>query len=81
MKISVSTTELNEEGTWKITDADIHDMANWFSPGRELDIFRATEYVEYRERWEFNRSRNICMGFIFGFALALVAVGIMVGVF
>ena len=64
-----------------ITDEAIHDMANVFSPGRLLDIQRAEDYVEYRAQWKFNRSRNICMGFMFGFGFALLIIGIMMEVF
>ena len=64
-----------------LTDEAIHDMANEFSPGRLLDIQRAGGYVEYRAQWKFNRSRNICMGFMFGAAFALTIIGIMMEVF
>lgn len=64
-----------------ITDEAIHDMANVFSPSRLLDIQRAEDYVEYRAQWKFNRSRNICMGFMFGFEFALLIIGIMMWVF
>jgi hypothetical protein len=72
---------MNPDGSYSITDVDIYDTSNLFGPGRQEDIRRATEYVEYRECWKFNRSRNICMGFVFGLCFALLSVGILIEIF
>jgi len=75
MKFSVSTTGLNEDGSWNITDTDIFSMDNLFGPGREADIQRATEYVERRTQYKFNRSVSICMRLVLALTGALLFVG------
>jgi len=66
---------MNADGSYSVTDADIHDMANIWSPGREADIQRSIEYVERRTQYKFNRSVSICMRLVLALTGALLFVG------
>ena len=66
---------MNADGSYSVTDADIHDMANIWSPGREADIQRSTQYVERRTQYKFNRSVSICVRLVLTLTGLMLFVG------
>ena len=72
---------MNADNSYSITDTDIYDTANLFGPGREADIQRATEYVERRSQYKFDRSVSICMRLVLVLMGALLVVGFWYEIF
>jgi hypothetical protein len=48
---------------------------------RALAVSNAAKYVKAKSEYKFNRSRNICMGLMFGLCFALLSVGVMFEIF